>query len=111
MRIAVVGSRSFDDYERMEKVLDKYCPFTLISGGAMGADTLAERYARVNQLIRAIFPAEWNRYGKKAALIRNRKIVDKADLIIAFWDGRSPGTKMVIDLAMKTKTEIIVNKF
>ena len=111
MRIAVVGSRAFDDYEKMRKILIPYIPFILISGGARGADALAERFAREYELTRVIYPAEWNRYGKKAAVIRNRKIVDKADLIIVFWDGESPGTNMVINLAMQTKTEIIVRRF
>jgi len=101
IKLAVVGSRSFDDYERMRKVLVEYLPFILISGGADGADSLAERFAREEDLEVIIHYPEWKKYGRKAGYLRNSFIVRDCDKLIAFWDGRSKGTKMSIDLAKK----------
>lgn len=111
MKIAVVGSRTFNDYSRMKKILNQYIPFILISGGAQGADSLAERFAKEYELTRIIYPAKWKKYGKKAGFIRNRKIIEKADLVIAFWDGKSRGTKMIIKLADDMMTKIVIKKF
>lgn len=111
MRIAVVGSRSFDDYERVKEVLTPRIPFILISGGARGADTLAERFAKEQNLVAMIFPARWDKYGKRAGFIRNKKIVQEADLVIAFWDGTSKGTESTINLADQMDKEVIVERF
>ncbi len=111
MKIAVIGSRNFNDYSLLKNIMDKYkneCE-GIVSGGARGADKLAERYAEENQIPLKVFKPEWKRYGKGAGLIRNRTIVENADLIIAFWDGKSKGTKYTIDYAKKCgkKVEII----
>ena len=111
MRIAIVGSRSFDDYERMSKILIERIPFILISGGARGADALAESFAREHKLVTMIYPAMWDKYGKSAGFIRNKKIVEEADLIIAFWDGTSKGTESTINLADQMDKEVIVERF
>ncbi len=111
MRIAVVGSRAFDDYERMSKILIKYIPFILISGGAHGADALAERFANEHKLVSMIYPAKWDKYGKRAGFIRNTKIVEEADLVIAFWDGESRGTESTINLADQMNKKVIVERF
>lgn len=100
-RVAVIGSRDFNDYDLVIKILDEYEISLIVSGGARGADALAERYADDNFIETLIFPADWKKYGKRAGFIRNKDIVDNSDFVVAFWDGKSRGTKSSIDLATK----------
>lgn len=102
MRLAIIGSRDFNDYELLKNKVDnlrKKHPQiqTIISGGARGADKLAEQYADQHNLLKEIYYAEWDKFGKRAGFIRNKVIWDSCDIIIAFWDGKSPGTKHSVD--------------
>lgn len=114
MKLAIVGSRSFDNYGYMQWKLDflrieankigihwNWKDVEIVSGGARGADSLAEEYADRHLLGLKIFTADWDDYGKSAGYKRNKEIVDYADIIIAFWNGESKGTKHTIDLANK----------
>jgi hypothetical protein len=101
IRLAVVGSRTFDDYGYMKEVLEWFDIKEIISGGAGGADKLAERYAAEKGIPIRIFKAEWDKYGRAAGYKRNVQIVEAADEVVAFWDGKSKGTKHDIDLAEK----------
>ena len=105
MKIAIVGSRTFTNYEMMCTFIERSLSDaefnsieTVVSGGARGADTLAEQYARENGLELIVFPAEWERYGRKSGPLRNVKISQECDLCFAFWDGQSRGAKHDIDL-------------
>ena len=100
-RIAVIGSRDFDDYARLQSVLAPHLPAVLVSGGAKGADALAERLAQERGLTIDVIRADWNRYGRGAGPIRNKQIVESADLVIAFWDGKSRGTRSALAHADK----------
>ncbi len=95
--VAVIGSRSIKD-----AVLEKYIPreaAMLVSGGAEGVDTLAEAYAKTHGIpIRVIRP-NYELYGKHAPILRDKQIVECADLVIAVWDGVSKGTAFTIDYA------------
>jgi len=99
VRLAVVGSRTFNDYALMRDVLGQFQITEIVSGGARGADALAERYANERGLPIKVFPAEWHRHGRSAGMIRNRTIVATADEVAAFWDGCSEGTRHAIGLA------------
>ena len=95
MKVAVIGSRSLrvDD-------LGKYLPegvTEIVSGGAKGVDTSARKYALANGIKLTEFLPEYDKYGRGAPLRRNITIIEHADLVLAFWDGRSHGTKFVID--------------
>ena len=82
--------------------LSRYIPkeaTMLISGGAMGVDTLAEAYASEKGLPIQVIKPRYDLFGKKAPLLRNRQIVECADLVIAIWDGESTGTAYTIDYA------------
>jgi len=107
-RIGVIGSRSFDDYKLLKNILSKFLPFKLVSGGAIGADLLAERFAIENNLLKEIFLPDWNKYGKRAGFIRNSLIVKNSDAIIAFWDGFSKGTKDTIEKARKKGKQLMI---
>jgi len=101
MKLAVVGSRDFDDYAYLTEML-KFHPCTeIISGGARGADKLAKQYAAENGIKYKEFPADWNAHPKAAGFIRNTKIANACDELVAFWDNISPGTKHTLMLVEK----------
>jgi len=108
MKLGVIGSRSFSDKEKLFRVLETYVDRTalLVSGGAKGADSLAECWAAENNVLLELFLPDFSAYGRGAYRIRNERIVDNVNLIIAFWDGKSPGTKMTLDYAKKKGVEI-----
>lgn len=109
MKLAIVGSRTFNDY----CLLRTYASYitikspsslvTIISGGAKGADGLAEQYANAYGYNTEIFKPDWNRYGKAAGFLRNGTIVANCDMVLAFWDGKSQGTADTIARAKKAK--------
>lgn len=98
MNVGVIGSRGFNDRKLMFEILDAFEPFVLVSGGAIGADSLAEEYADRHNYPKIIHIPDWNKYGSSAGFRRNRLIVDDSDLVIAFWDYRSIGTRSTICL-------------
>lgn len=98
-KIGVVGSRTFRDYSKLETVLEKFLPFILVSGGARGADSLAKWFAVKHKLVRIIYTPNWKKYGRAAGFVRNTKIINDSDMLIAFWDGKSKGTKDSIEKA------------
>ena len=108
MKVAVIGSRGFDDYEMVKTALSPLKITLLISGGAKGADLLGERYANENNIETLIFKPDWKKHGAAAGVLRNTYIVNNADTIIAFWDGESKGTKDSISKAKKLEKNIII---
>ena len=73
--------------------------YQIVSGTARGVDQLGEEYAKRNDLAVKKFPADWDRFGKSAGYKRNKQMAEYANALVAFWDGRSRGTKHMIDLA------------
>ena len=107
MKIAVIGSRNLtvDD-------LEKYLPkdtTEIVSGGANGIDNCARNYALSHDLKLTEFLPEYSKYGRSAPLKRNLQIIEYADLVIAFWDGKSRGTKYVIDNCKKQGVQVDVH--
>lgn len=114
-RIIIAGTRTFSDYELLRKVMSQTFgslsmqeirEMKIVSGGCQGADMIGETFAHNNGLICVRFPANWNLYGKKAGPIRNEEMAKYASetygILIAFWDGKSRGTKNMIDTAKET---------
>lgn len=103
MKLAIIGSRTFDNYSLLQETLEFYKPkITLVvSGAAKGADSLGERWAIQNNIKTLIFPADWEKYGKRAGFIRNEDIIKNCDCVIAFWDGISKGTAHGLSLCEK----------
>ena len=97
MKIAVIGSRGVkaSDYEKIRENIPVNCT-EIISGGANGADALAERYAEENSLRLTVVRPQYAKLGKSAPLERNLEIIRMADYVLAFWDGESHGTAFVI---------------
>lgn len=97
MKVAVVGSRGLTDID-ISKMIPPDATL-IISGGAAGVDTLAERYADEKGIPKRIIKPDYALYGKQAPLVRDRMIVELADAVIAVWDGSSPGTGYTISYA------------
>lgn len=117
MNIAIVGGRDFTDYELLKETLlsAPELDFTntdsikyIISGGAKGADTLAEQFAKEFNLGMIVFPADWKQYGRSAGMIRNKQIISESDIVFAFWDGESKGTKNSISHAKNQNKHLTI---
>lgn len=99
MKLAIIGSRNLS-----VENLEKYLPHgidEIVSGGARGIDSCAEKYAINNNIKFTVFLPEYEKYGRTAPLKRNLQIINYADEIVAFWDKKSRGTKFVIDNCRK----------
>jgi len=100
MKLVIVGSRSFNNYNLLKDTINKYDNIKLIiSNSAIGADKLAEQYPKEYNIETKIYLPDWNKYGKKAGPIRNELIIKDCDIVIAFWDGESRRTLSSINIA------------
>ena len=121
--LIVAGCRDFYDkniaYKYIKETIDRLKitfpdhKIHMISGGASGADTLAEDYAKENNIEVSVFPANWKKYGRAAGPIRNQHMAEDARAadashLLAFWDMRSPGTKNMINTAKKINIPVSV---
>ena len=120
MRIVIAGSREFDDYELLKGTLnhildEQTASVELVAGHAKGADLLAEKYARENGLPIHIIKPDWKTYGRAAGPIRNRQMLDYAKeespLVVAFWDGKSKGTRNTIETARSLGIAVEIVRF
>ena len=111
MKIAIVGSRTFEDYDLLKRSIPLDDVTAVISGGAKGADTLAERFAEEHGLEMVVFKPDYKTHGKAAPFIRNGDIVETADVVYAFWDGRSTGTLDSINKARTLNKSVIIVLF
>lgn len=107
-RIAVIGSRKFRDEQSVKSELAIMLAglpdgIMVVSGGAPGVDTWAKQLCEKLEIPFDEMPAEWEKYGKAAGMIRNKQLLDTVETFIAFWDGTSPGTKGAIDYATKKR--------
>ena len=123
MKYAVIGSRTFYNYELLKDVLDRYDDIErIVSGGAIGCDSLAEHYAKENNIPTIIHKANWkdlsepckighNQYGeynKLAGFVRNQQIINDSDIVICFWDEVSNGTRDSVNKAKKAGKKVII---
>lgn len=106
MKVAVIGSRGLSVTD-----LGRYLPKNtteIVSGGAKGVDTSAREYALSHGIKLTEFLPEYTKYGRSAPLKRNITIIEYSDIVLAFWDGKSRGTKFVIDNCRKLGVEVRV---
>lgn len=105
MKIAIIGSRNIT-----VDISQYFPPYTteIVSGGAKGIDSLAAAYADEHNIPLTVFLPEYKKYRYAAPLKRNLQIIDYADEIVAIWDGRSKGTKYVIDNCHKLGKPVTV---
>lgn len=111
MKLAIVGSREFKDWPLAQSWIDAVFtvfPITsLVSGGASGADSFAEMYAKIDLIPIEVIKPEWEK-GIHAGFERNSLIVEKADIVLAFWNGGSKGTIDTINKTVKAKKPLII---
>jgi len=127
MKIAVIGSRNFKDYDLLKSILDQEEDITeIISGGADGADSMAAKYAKENNINLVEFKADWNdlshpdaiikkhadgrEYDAMAGIRRNTIIIEACDKVIAFHQDASKGTEDSLMKAKKFNKKIKVIK-
>lgn len=116
-RVIVAGTRTFDDwrvlYDKMDKIIQKLTNPIICTGAAKGADRIAEEWALRRKFLLSRFHADWDKHGKAAGPIRNKEMIQYAcerrpAFLVAFWDGKSPGTKNCIEQARKAEMKIRV---
>jgi len=107
MKVGVIGSRGLT-VDNLEQYLPEDTT-EIVSGGAKGIDTCAREYALSHDIKLTEFLPEYSRYGRGAPLKRNLKIIEYADVVIAFWDRQSKGTKNVIENCKKLNVKVDVH--
>ncbi|ARF12205.1 protein of unknown function DUF2493 [Klosneuvirus KNV1] len=106
VHLGIVGYRGFTDYEKFSQLVDEYIeeigsPEFIISGGAKGTDTMAEKYAQDHNIQTKIFKPDWEKHGKGAGIMRNTDIIQNSTHVIAFLSQKSIGTIDSINKAKK----------
>lgn len=105
MKVIVAGSRGITDEQlirgEMKALWSDLGPFEVVSGDARGVDRISGRIAERAGVTVHHFPADWDRLGRSAGYRRNEEMARFADYLLVFWDGRSKGTRHMMDLASK----------
>lgn len=106
MRVLFCGGRDFKDGKAVADAFDAVSPTLVITGGALGADRLADKNAEARGIARIIFPANWNGDGLAAGPIRNQRMLDEGrpDLVVAFPGGR--GTADMVRRANRARIPV-----
>lgn len=110
MKTIIAGSRGIQYLDAIEEAVRRsgYTITELVSGGARGVDRLGEQWARKNGVPIKLFLPEWDSVGKSAGFVRNLAMAEYADALIAIWDGKSNGTRHMIQTALKRKLKVFV---
>ena len=110
MRLIIAGSRTFTDYQLLCHTLapERHRIIEVLHGGARGADQLGFRWALKHHVRSRCFAAAWERFGKSAGIRRNQQMAQAGDVLIAFWDGRSPGTRHMISCMQQLGKPVVV---
>lgn len=118
VKLIIAGGRDYDNYNELERVTDYMLSnlitthkIVIVSGGARGADSLAVQYAQIRGYELITMPADWTLHGKSAGYIRNAQMAEVATHLLAFWDGKSRGTKHMIDIAHNMKIKVHVSSY
>jgi hypothetical protein len=117
LKLIIAGSRDFNDYNLLKESCDlflselKWENVEIVCGTARGADTLGEKYGKKSGFPIIYFPAEWDLYGKSAGHRRNRQMARYGSHAIIFWDGKSKGSKGMIELCQHNNLKYKVIKY
>src|SRR5438445_13432544 len=113
MKLVIAGSCTFTDYQHLCQVLapDRHRITQVLTGGARGADALGKRWAWSKQVPWKGFKADWERFGKSAGVRRNHQMAQAGDVLVAFWDGQSPGTAHMIQCMEQMGKPVVVVRF
>jgi hypothetical protein len=112
VKCIIAGSRSITECQVVAKAIiaSRFIISEVVSGGAKGVDKLGEQLAKFMGKPMKRFPAEWNKHGRGAGYLRNTAMAKYADALIAVWDGKSKGTKHMIDAAREKHLKVFVVK-
>jgi hypothetical protein len=112
MKTIIAGSRDITDYQTIDDAMNAcgWLPTAIISGAARGVDTLGETWGETHGILIYQFPAEWDKYGKSAGYKRNEQMAKYAQALVAIWDGKSRGTKHMIDIATKAGLTVYIHR-
>ena len=105
MKVIIAGTREVTNYKALLNAIEN-APFEItevVSGCCRGVDQLGERWAKENGIPTKIFRANFFQYGKRAGPLRNKEMAEYADALIAIWDGKSNGTKDMINKMKRVK--------
>lgn len=115
MNLAIIGSRDFEDYESAKRTFLYFFKnkkiTKIISGGARGADKIGAKLAAEFNIELVEHIPDWDGLGKVAGFVRNKKIIDDCDVVLAFFDGSSHGTQDSLDYAKEKKKITIIRYF
>jgi hypothetical protein len=105
LKCIIAGSRSITSYQTVKAAIES-CPWLdevteVVTGGAQGVDLLADEWARYNKKNRVIFLANWEGHGRAAGVLRNARMATHADACIVIWDGKSPGSRNMLETAKR----------
>jgi len=107
--VCICGSRSIKDLN-LDFYLDPNYFGEIVTGGAAGVDTIAEKWAKKHGIEWVCYLPQYTVYGGKyAPLVRNKQMIEYADECIAFWDGKSKGTLMTIEYALSLERKVVVH--
>ena len=115
MKLLIFGSRKHplevSELDEFLKNRGYYGKITeIVSGGARGPDTVAEEWANANNIKCSVFYPDWKELGHGAGVIRNVKMAEYCDEGLAFWDGKSPGTRFTINKLKELGKNVLVIK-
>jgi hypothetical protein len=112
MRVIIAGGRDYHNYDTVLEAIkeSQFNITTVVSGGAAGVDAMGEKYAEDMNLRLNVYNADWATHGRAAGPIRNRKMSENADALIAIWDGKSRGTRNMIETATKRGLLVFVKR-
>ena len=117
-KVIIAGGREFNDYKKLSVFLTMLVnnkrisyPFTVVSGMARGADALGLTIAKCMKTEPVKMAADWNKHGKSAGYKRNSEMSEIGDVLVACWDGKSRGTKHMIDTMRKLNKPTYVLRY
>lgn len=133
MKLAIIGSREFSDYECVKRSLYDFYEKTIVrdnldlygniltevlyrfdeivSGGAKGADSLGAKWAKENNVKLTEYLPDWEKFGKRAGFLRNEDIIKNCDEVLCFWNGVSKGTANSLSIAKRLKKPTLIIYF
>lgn len=114
-KVIIAGGRDYTNFQQLTLTMDALLKYkaavTIISGGARGADSLGERYAKLRGYTYIVMKADWDKYGKRAGYLRNKDMLDEASAAVCFWNGISRGTANMIDITMQSGKPLRVVRY
>lgn len=111
MKLIIAGSRGITNHGTLARSIEAIGtkPTKIIIGNAKGVDAIAENYAAIKEIPCEVIDAPWDQYGRPAGQIRNDRITNEADALLAIWDGQSSGTRTLITMMNKKNKPVFLH--